>query len=113
MTSPATMLPPAFAELEQFVPTWCLATESERWRQRHASTMAELRDFYDAAFPYVEDAIAYCDKFALDDLPLAVTNLLHLVYSVVMVAMAIEIFGQPKTIDAADAVLDRVREPTP
>ena len=30
-----------------------------------------------------------------------------------MVAMAVEIFGQPKTIDAADAVLDRIREPLP
>jgi hypothetical protein len=29
------------------------------------------------------------------------------------VSMAVEIFGQPKTIDAADAVLDRVREPAP
>jgi hypothetical protein len=30
-----------------------------------------------------------------------------------MVSMAVEIFGQPKTIDSADAVLDRVREPLP
>jgi hypothetical protein len=108
-----TMLPSAFAELEQFAPTWCLATESERWAQRHASTMAELLTFYDAAFPHLEDATAYCDKFPLDDLPPEVLNLLFLVYSVVMVSMATEIFGQPKTVDAADAVLDRVAEPTP
>jgi hypothetical protein len=31
----------------------------------------------------------------------------------VIVAMAIEVFGQPRTIDAADAVLDRIREPLP
>jgi hypothetical protein len=108
-----TMLPPAFAELEPFASTWCLATEAERWAQRHASTMAVLQEFYDAAFPYVEDAVAYCDKFPLDDLPPEVTNLLHLVYSVVMVSMATEVFMQPKTVDAADAVLDRVAEPTP
>jgi hypothetical protein len=108
-----TMLPPAFAELEPFAPTWCLATESQRWAQRHASTMAELQEFYDVAFPRLEDAVAYCDKFPLDDLPAEVLNLLFLIYSVVMASMAVEIFGQPKTIDAADAVLDRVAEPTP
>jgi cytochrome P450 len=107
------MLPPMFAELEPFAPTWCLATEPERWRQRHASTMAELTEFYDAFFPRIEEAIEYCDTFALDDLPPEVTNLLRLISSLVMVSMAIEIFGQPATVDAADATLNRIREPTP
>jgi hypothetical protein len=107
------MLPKEFAELEPFAPTWCLASESERWRQRHTSTMDELTTFYDALFPRLEEAIEYCNKYPLGDLPDDVANLLRLVYSVVMVSMAIEIFGQPSTIDAADAVLDRVSEPVP
>jgi hypothetical protein len=108
-----TMLPATFADLEPFAPTWCLATEAERWRQRHASTMADLTAFYAACFPRVEEAIAYCDQFALDDLPADATNLLWMIYSLVMVSMAVEIFRQPKTTDASDAVLDRIREPTP
>jgi hypothetical protein len=108
-----TMLPAPFADLEPFAPTWCLATEAERWDQRHRSTMAELSEFYDAAFPRLDAAIEYCDKHPLDGLPPDVTNLLQLIYSLVMVAMAIEIFGQPKTTDAADAALDRIHEPTP
>jgi hypothetical protein len=107
------MLPAQFTELEPFAPIWCLATEVERWQQRHASTMSELQAFYDVAFPRVEEAIEFCDAYPLDDLPTEVANLLQLVYSLVLVAMAVEIFGQPKTIDAADAVLDRVAEPTP
>jgi hypothetical protein len=107
------MLPAMFAELEPFAPTWCLATEAERWRQRHASTMTELTAFYDAFFPRLEAAIEYCDRFPLDELPADVTNLLQLIYSLVLVSMAIEVFGQPKTIDASDAVLDRIREPAP
>jgi hypothetical protein len=107
------MLPPAFANLEPFAPTWCLATEAERWRRRHASAMADLTAFYDAFFPRLEEAIEYCNTFPLDDLPAEATNLLWMIYSLVMVSMAIEIFGQPKTVDAADAVLDRIREPTP
>jgi hypothetical protein len=73
--------------------------------------MGELSEFYDAFFPHLEEAIDYCDRFPLDDLPDDVANLVRLIYSLVMVSMAVEIFGQPKTIDASDAVLDRIREP--
>jgi hypothetical protein len=107
------MLPPEFAELEPFATTWCLPTEGERWNQRHRSTMAELSAFYDTCFPRLGEAIEHCDHFPLGDLPTDVANLLQLIHSLVMVAMAVEIFGQTRTIDAADAVLDRVREPLP
>jgi hypothetical protein len=109
----STLLPPEFSEFEPFAPTWCLATEGERWRQRHVSTMAELTEFYDAFLPRVEEAIEFCNGFPLDELPSDVNNLLHLIYSLVMVSMAIEVFGQPKTVDASDAIIDRIQEPTP
>ncbi|MGA8249483.1 MAG: hypothetical protein WB989_02090 [Mycobacterium sp.] len=108
-----TLLPSAFAELEGFAQTWCLPTEAERWNQRLASSMVEMREFYHAFLPRLEEAIEYCDKFSLDELPEDALNLLHLIYSLVMVAMAVEIFGQPKPTDSADAVLDRVGEPVP
>lgn len=111
--SPQPLLPGEFADLEPFATTWCLATEAERWDQRMASTMPELVAFYDAAFPRVEAALAYCDDFPLDALPAEVERLVQLVHSLVLVAMAVEIFGQPKTVDAADAVLHRVKEPLP
>jgi hypothetical protein len=107
------MLPSAFAELEEFAQTWCLPTEAARWNQRLLSTMAEMREFYNAFFPRLEEAIEYCDKFSLHDMPEDAVHLLHLIYSLVMVAMAVEIFGQPKPTDSADAVLDRVGEPVP
>lgn len=77
----AKKLPSAFAELERFAETWCLPTETERFSQRLASTIPELRVFYDAFFPRLEEAIDYCDKFALDELPEDALNLLHLIYS--------------------------------
>src|SRR5689334_14657609 len=107
------MLPSAFAELEKYAQTWCLATETERWDARMASTMAELREFYDAFFPRLEEAIEYCDKFALDGLPDDALNLLHLIYSLIMVAMAVEIMHQPAPVSAADAVMIRTDEPVP
>lgn len=109
----AARLPSAFADLEEFAQTWCLPTETERFDRRLASTVAELRAFYDAFFPRLEEAIDYCDKFALDDLPDDALNLLHLIYSLVMVAMAVEIMGQPAPVDAADAVMIRTCWPVP
>ena len=108
-----TLLPSAFAELEPFARIWCLATEAQRWDKRLSSTMAEMREFYDAFFPRLEEAIEYCDKFSLDDMPEDALHLLQLIYSLIMVAMAVEIFGQPKPTDSADALIDRIGEPVP
>ena len=72
-----------------------------------------MHEFYDAFFPRVEEAIDYCDKFALDDLPDDALNLLHLIYSLIMVAMSVEIMHQPAPVDAADAVMIRTRDPRP
>jgi hypothetical protein len=107
------LLPPEFAELEPFAATWCLATESERWARRLTSSMDEMQSFYDASFPRLNEAMDYCDQFPVDALPDDATRLLQLVYSLVMVAMAVEIWRQPRPVDSADAVLDRVHEPSP
>ena len=78
-------LPSAFAEFEMFAEKWCLATEPERWEVRLGTPMPEIREFYDAFTPRFEEAIDYCDKFPLDDVPDDALNLLHLVYSMIMV----------------------------
>ena len=70
------LLPPEFSELEPFAPVWCLATEPERFAQRMASGMDEMQAFYDAITPRAEEAMTYCDRFALDDLPADAENLL-------------------------------------
>jgi hypothetical protein len=106
-------LPSAFAELEPYAEIWCLPTETERWNRRLATSMADMREFYDAFFPRLEEAIDYCDKYSLDDMPDDAINLLYLIYSLVMVAMAVEIFKQPKPTDSADAVITRIGEPAP
>ena len=110
---PKTRLPSAFAELEAFAEKWCLPTEAERWNMRMATSMLVMREFYEAFSPRLEEAIEYCDKFPLDDLPDDALNLLHLVYSMIMESMAIEVFGQQKPTDSADAVINRIGEPVP
>jgi len=110
---PVALLPSAFAELESFARVWCLATETERWNARVASTMPEMHEFYDAFFPRLEEAIDFCDKFPLDNLPDDVLNLLRMIYSLIMVAMSVEIMHQRVPTDAADAVMIRTDEPVP
>jgi hypothetical protein len=108
-----TVLPPAFAELEPHAGAWSLATEPERWARRMTSSIDELDAFYDAIFPRVEEAIAYCDRFALDQLPEDALNLLRLVYSFVTVSFAVELWRQPNVPDTLGTSFDRLSEPLP
>jgi hypothetical protein len=107
------LLPPQFADLEPHAATWCLATEPERWAQRLRSSMDELQTFYGAVFPRAEEAIAYCDKFPLDQMPEDAERLLQLVHSLLMVSFAVEVWRQPEVIHCGSARIDRVREPHP
>ena len=107
------LLPPEFAELEPHAATWCLATEPERWARRLASSMQELQAFYDAFFPRAEEAIAYCDRFPLGDIPQDAERLLQLLHSLLMVSYAVEVWKQPEVIHCGSARIDRVLEPRP
>ncbi|MBV9663834.1 MAG: hypothetical protein JOZ37_07695 [Actinobacteria bacterium] len=107
----AALLPGEFADLEPFAPTWCLATEPERWERRLATTMDEMQAFYDACFPRAEAAIQYCDGFALDAMPEDAERLLQLLFSFALVSYPIEVWQQPLPVDTGSARLDRIREP--
>jgi hypothetical protein len=103
-------LPSEFADLEPFL-EWDLATEPERYAKRLASTMTEMQAFYDAAFPRLNDAIAYCDKFPLDDLPEDARTLMHIMQSLVMVSFPIEAWKQPRVPDSGAAWVELISEP--
>jgi len=107
------LLPAAFAALEPWARTWCLATEPERWARRLGSSMPELQAFYDAFFPRAEEAIAWCDRFPLDDMPADAERLLQLLHSLLMVSYAVEVWRQPAVIHCGSARIDRIREPHP
>ena len=108
-----TMLPAEFADLELFAPTWCLPTESERFAQRLSVPMDEMQAFYDAITPRFEQAMAYCDGFPLDDMPEDAVNLMHLLYSMIMVSFPVECWGQGPVPDTGAAYLDLLVEPGP
>jgi hypothetical protein len=107
-----SLLPPEFADLNQFS-QWCLATEPERFEKRMASSMADMQAFYDAITPRAEEAISFCDKFSLDDMPEDVLNLMHLLYSMIMVSFPVECWKQARVPDSGAATLDCLSEPVP
>ena len=81
------------------------AVEHAAWPHR----CRRCSEFYDAFFPRLEEAIDYCDKFPLDDMP-----------EDALQPAAPDLFadhgrrwrsrscGQPKPADSADAVIDRI-----
>ena len=107
----ANLLPPEFADVERFAADWCIGSEPERYAKRLASTMDEMQAFYDAFFPRAPAAIAYLEKFPLDDLPEDALRLLHLLYSLILVSFPIEIWRQPYIPDTGTASFDLKLEP--
>jgi hypothetical protein len=105
-------LPAEFADLEPYS-DWCLPSEAERYDKRLRSSMAQMQAFYDAITPRAEEAIAFCDKFPLDDMPDDVLNLMHLLYSMIMVSFPVECWKQPRVPDSGATWLDCVTEPVP
>ncbi|QFG22185.1 hypothetical protein [Actinomadura sp. WMMB 499] len=109
----SSMLPDGFADCEPFAAKWCIPTEAARYAERLNSTMAEMQLFYDAMFPRVPGAMAHLDRFPLHELPERELNLLHLVYSLIMVSLPVEVWKQPRVIDSGTAYFDRHLEPAP
>ena len=106
-----TTLPGEFADLEPFA-DWCLASEAERYAKRLSSSMDEMQAFYDAAFPLLEAAMAYLDRFELNDLPDDAGRLLLLCYSLINVSFPIEVWHQPRVPDSGAASMDNVLAPS-
>ena len=111
-TSTTNKLRPEFSDLERFS-DWCLPTEAERYGKRLASTMQEIQAFYDAITARAEEAIDYCDKFSLDEMPEDVLNLMHLLYSMIQASFPVECWKQPKVPDSGATTLDCASEPVP
>ena len=104
------IFPAEFAELEPFA-DWSLETEAERYAKRLASTMQELQQFYDAAFPHLEAALAHLDALDLQALPDDATRLLWLCYSLVNASFPVEVWAQPRVPDSGASSMDMVVEP--
>ena len=103
-------LPPEFSHLEHLVDEWAIEDGHERYVKRVNSSMEQIRAFYDEVFPYATEAVAYVDKFDYaEPLPDDVANLRNLLYSLITVSLAVELWNQPRVKHSANTILTRVR----
>jgi hypothetical protein len=75
--------------------------------------MPEMVEFYETISPRAEAAIEYLDQFGLGEMPVDGINLLHLLYSMIMVSFPVEAWGQPRVPDTGSARFDCFIEPAP
>ena len=102
-------LPEAFKELEPLVEEWAIEDGHQRYLKRVNSSMEELQAFYDQVFPQGKEAIDYIDQFDYQQpLPEDAANLRNLVYALITVAMAVEVWRQPRVKHSAQTVLTRL-----
>ena len=106
-----SLLPQPFHELEPFVADWALPIRGERYAMRLSKSIDELSALYDAIAPRAEEAIAYLDGLDITALPEDATRLLHLLYSMVLVSYAVNVFKQNRIPDSGAAFFDMVAEP--
>lgn len=106
-----TTLPEGFRELEPWVADWAKPTRAERYATRLGKDIDELTAFYDAITPRAEEAIDYLNGFDLNELPDEEMRLMRLMYSLVLVAYAVNVFKQPRIPDSGAAFFDTVAEP--
>lgn len=105
----STRLPEQFASLEHLVPEWSIEDGHARYVKRVNSSMAQIRAFYDEVFPHAEAAVAYLDAFDYQQpLPQDAANLRNLLYSLITVSLAVELWKQPRVKHSAKTILTRL-----
>ena len=73
-----TGLPGPFAMLLPFVDDWALTNEEDRFRKLMATSIDDLREFYDAMAPFAEEVSNYLNGFNSQNMPEDARTLFHL-----------------------------------
>lgn len=105
----SALLPGKFSPLEHLVSEWAIEDGHERYVKRVNSAMEELQAFYDEVFPYADSAVDYLNGFDYQQpLPEDAANLRKLLYSLITVSPAIELWRQPRVKHSASTILTRL-----
>ncbi len=62
-------LPAPFADFERFVAEWALPTERERYNKLHRSSLEELKTFYDAMLPRLDEVLLHLNQYTVGAMP--------------------------------------------
>ncbi len=91
----ASKLPADFSSLDAWS-GWVIPSEESRREKCAATSMDELRRFYDAMLESADSILEYLNSFPLDQLPVAEQNLFYLLQSFIEASVSIEMFEQPE-----------------
>jgi predicted component of type VI protein secretion system len=93
-------LPAGFETLEPFVQAWALAGEAARAAARSAASDDERENFYAAAQPLMEAALAYLDGKPIGSLDVPDATLMRLMLSLANVYHSVEVLGDAEADNA-------------
>lgn len=96
------LLPEPFRTLTRYS-DWALATERERSAKERASTIEEVRAFYDAVAPQLEAIIAYLDRTPFSNMPPENQRLLNMALALIETADLIELYKRREKINMVPA----------
>lgn len=103
------ILPEPFSSLAHLVDEWAIEDGHQRYLKRVSCTMDEILGFYKEIFPHAESALAYINQYDYQQaLPEDVANLRNLMYSLITVSLAVELWGQPRVKHSASTILARL-----
>lgn len=98
MTDTLDLLPPQFAALEPFARIWgAIEDSADRFLQRQRSSQDEIREFYDAMAPRLEEVFLFLEKLGVEEIMPPKEKALYLTsLGLAEVSLDIELFGGPQ-----------------
>ena len=94
-------LPDEFQDLEPWL-DWALEPERARTAKREASSMVQIRAFYDAVLPRLEEMIRHLEGFRDGDMPAPQHRLYLISLSLVEIANLVELYKRREAVEACD-----------
>lgn len=95
------LLPEKFKELALFA-NWALEPERARTEKRVASSMAEIRAFYDAMMLRFDEILDYLQSHFNGNMPAPAYRLYLMLLSLVEVAILVELYERREAVVACD-----------
>ncbi len=96
------LLPTGFEDLTPYL-AWALPTEHARRARRAASSMEEIRTFYDVMLARMEAVLPFLAQHDIDQVPPAVQRLFLLATALAEIAPAVEMYGE-QTAEGLDVL---------
>ena len=96
-----SLLPAPFENLTPFL-DWALEPERARTEKKAESSMEEIRAFYDAMMPRLDELLRYLEGYFGKDLPAPAHRLYLMSLSLVEVSTLVELYKRREAVDACD-----------